>query len=221
MHPAPRSRLIRLVAVAKTFAEKGGEPIVVFRPTTITLPADRRIAILGGKSEGKTVLLQLLARTEKPDLGHIIAPLRLSPVVNSDRIFHPNLSGLENIRFYARRFGVDEGRLMSAMEGFYPLGRVLEKRVGTLALKDRRAMEVALAAAFAFECYLVDDIGMLASDLAERAVEVASRRGAGVIFATGSPHFVRRFADCAVVIQDHTLFPFNRVEEATRFYERG
>ena len=221
MHAEPASRLIGLLAVAKSYAAKGRAPTVVFRPTTISLPTDRRLAILGGKSEGKTVLLQLLARTEKPDLGQIVAPVSLSPVVNSDRIFHRDLSGLENIRFYARRFGVDERLLIRAMDSICPLAPVLERRVGSLTMRERRGLEAALAAAFSFDCYLIDDIGILPPELAERTLAAAARRGSGVIFATDRARLARQFADCAVVIQDQTLHPFARIEEATRFYERG
>ncbi|HEV2300803.1 MAG TPA: hypothetical protein VGR91_04465 [Stellaceae bacterium] len=215
------SRLIGLIAVAKSFAEKGRAPTVVFRPTTISLPADRRLAVLGAKSEGKTVLLQLLAGTEKPDAGRVIAPVGLSPVVNSDRIFHRDLSVLENIRFYARRFVVDEVCLMQAMDRFCPLAAVLDRRVGALTMRERRGMEAALATAFAFDCYLVDDIDILPPELAERTLAAVARRGAGVIFATDRARLARQLADCAVVIHDQTLHPFARIEEATRFYERG
>lgn len=221
MHAEPGARLIGLVAVAKSFAAKGRAPTVVFRPTTISLPTDRRLAILGGKSEGKTVLLQLLAQTEKPDAGRVVAPLALSPVVNSDRIFHRDLSGFENIRFYARRFGVDERLLMRAMDAIYPLAPVLERRVGSLTMRERRGMEAALAAAFAYDCYLLDDLEILPPELAQRTLATVTRRGAGVIFATDRARLARQFADCAVVIQDQTLHPFARIEEATRFYERG
>ncbi len=221
MHPPSGSRLIGLVGVAKSFAAKGRPPTLVLRPTTITLPADRRLAILGGKHEGKSVLLQLLARTDEPDLGRVISPMRLSPIVNCDRIFHRELSGLENIRFYARTSGVDENLLMRAMDGFYRIGSFLDAVVGDLPQKERRSVEAALVAALAFDCYLFDDIGLLDSSLVERSLGAAAGRGAGVIFTTASPRFARQFADCAVVIQNHTLHPFHRVEEATRFYERG
>jgi capsular polysaccharide transport system ATP-binding protein len=214
------SRLIGLVAVAKSFAEKGRVPNVVFRPTTISLPTDRRLAVLGGKSEGKTVLLQLLAGTEKPDVGSVITPPGLSPVVNSDRIFHRDLSVLENIRFYARRFLVDEVRLMQAIDRMSPLAAALERRAGDLTMRERRGMEAALAMAFGFDCYLVDDIDILPTEITQRTLAEIARRGAGLIFATDRSRLARQFADCAVVIQDHTLHPFARIEEATRFYER-
>lgn len=215
-----RSRLIGLVGVGKSFAEKGRAPHVVLRPTTISLPADRRLAILAGKSEGKTVLLQLLAGIEKPDVGSVIAPPGLSPVVNSDRIFHRDLSVIENIRFYARRFLVDEVRLVQAIDRMCPVAAALERRAGDLTMRERRGMEAALAMAFGFDCYLVDDIDIFPAELAQRTLSEIARRGAGLIFATDRARLARQFADCAVVIQDHTLYPFARIEEATRFYER-
>lgn len=213
--------MIGLVGVAKSFALKGHAPCVVFRPTTISLPADRRLAVLGGKSEGKTILLQLLARSEKPDFGEVVTRLRLSPVVNADRIFHRELSALENVRFYARRFGVGEDRLIVAMDNFHPLSAYLDERVGDLSQKQRRSTEAALVAALGFDCYLVDDIGLFDPELIERTFEAATRRGGGVIFAATGARHARRYGDCAVVIHDHTLHPFPRIEEAIRFYERG
>jgi capsular polysaccharide transport system ATP-binding protein len=221
MHPPSRPRLIHLVEVAKAFPGRDGPPNVVLRPTTISLPADRRLAILGGKGEGKSLCLQLLARNEKPDLGQVVVPLRLSPVVNSDRLFHPGLSGFENVRYYARRFGIDEEQLVMAMDRFHPISRFLKVHTGELTIRERRTMEATLAAAIAFDCYLVDDVGQLAADLVERHFEIAARRGAGVIFTTGSPRLAQQFADCAVVIRDRTLHPFYRIEEAIRFYERN
>jgi ABC-type polysaccharide/polyol phosphate transport system ATPase subunit len=212
--------VIRLVAVAKAFGGERGEPTVVFRPTTITLPADRHLAILGGRNEGKTVLLQLLSLTEKPDAGQVITALRLSPVVNSDRIFHRNLSVFENIRFYARMSSVDEHTLMRGMNSILSLGPVLEHRIGSLTMRERRGLEAALAIALGFDCCMIDDIGMLAADIVQRALATAACRGAGVIFATDRARHVRQFADCAVVIQGQTLHPFARIEEAIRYYER-
>ena len=220
MDTPPGQRLIDLVRVAKSFLTKGRAPTVVFRPTTLTLPADRRLAILGGRHEGKSVLLSLLARSERPDLGQIITRSRLSPVVNSDRIFHRELSGIENIRFYARRFGVDEEQLIVAMDRFYRVSSFLDLAAGELPVRQRRSMEAALAAALAFDCYLLDDLGVLDPELIERHLHIAARRGAGVIFSTGSVRLARQFADCAVVIQNQTLYPFSRIEEAARFYDR-
>ena len=219
MDASARSRVIDLVGVSKTYAANGVRT-VVFRPTTLALPADRRLVVLGDKHEGKSVLLQLLARSEKPDLGRVVSTARLSPVVNADRIFHRELSGFENLRFYARRFSVDERLLIAAMDHLYPLGRFLEASTGELPVRTRRSIEAAMTAALAFDCYLIDDLGLLDPLMVQRHLDVAGARGAGIVFSTGSLRVARQFADCAVVIKDRTLYPFCRIEEAARFYER-
>lgn len=221
MRPSSGSRLIQLLSVRKSFPAKRGAPEVVLRPTTISLPADCRVAVLADRRQGKTSLLRLLAGAELPDAGDVIAPLRRSPVINSGNLCDPQLTISENIRFYARVFAFDADRLILAVDAFCGSGALL----GRLGKRLRepgfhRLVELALASVLPFDCYLVDDIGRLAADTVDRFFAAAAQRGCGVIFATGRPRLARQFGDCAVVIRDQILHPFSRVEEATRFYEQ-
>jgi capsular polysaccharide transport system ATP-binding protein len=220
MPARPGTRVIHLLAVAKSFFAAGSAPKLVFRPTTLSFPADRRVAVLGDRRDGKTVLLQLLAGLEVPDEGAVIAPLRLSPIVNGGRLFHPNLTGLENIRFHARLSGIDADHLLAAVSALSGVGKALNRPVRDLEWGERKSVEAALTAALPFDCHLIDDLGQLEDELAEQYFAAAAQQRAGVIFATNKARLARRFADCAVVIRDQTLYPFARVEEATSFYER-
>jgi capsular polysaccharide transport system ATP-binding protein len=212
--------VIQLLAMAKGFVTAGAPPKLVFRPTTLSLPADRRVAVLGERREGKTVLLQLLAGLEIPDEGSVVAPLRLSPIVNGGRLFHPNLTGLENIRFHARLSGFDADHLLAAVSAMSGIGKGLNRPARDLEWGERKSVEAALTAALPFDCHLIDDLGQLEDELQEQYFAAAAQHRAGVIFATNKARLARRFADCAVVIRDHTLYPFARIEEATSFYER-
>jgi capsular polysaccharide transport system ATP-binding protein len=220
MPARPLRPVIHLVAVAKGYVATGSAPKLVFRPTTLTLPADRRVAVLGERREGKTVLLQLLAGQEPPDEGEVIAPLRLSPIVNGGRLFHPGLTGLENIRFFARLSGFDADRLLVAVSALSGVGKALNRPARDLEWAERKSVEAALTASLPFDCHLIDDLGQLDEALAEQYFALAARHRAGIIFTTNKARLARRFADCAVVIRDHTLYPFARIEEATSFYER-
>ena len=220
MHASPRAQLIYLLSVAKSFSAKGRVPKVVFRPTTVTLPVDRRGAVLGGKGEGKTVFLQILAGAETPDQGHIIVPARLSSIINSGGLLHPQLTGFENIRFVARMFGVDARQLTAAVDAFGGIGDALSLRMKSQDVNRRKALEAALTIALPFDCYLLDNIGQMAPEMLEPTFEAAARRNAGVIFATSKPRMVRQFANFAIVINDQTLHAFSHVEEAIRFHER-
>jgi capsular polysaccharide transport system ATP-binding protein len=220
MHPATSARLIHLLSVAKSFTSRGRVPKVVLRPTTAALPADRRVALLGQKRAGKTVLLRMLAGIEAPDQGEVFAPLQLSPLVNSGGLFHPQLTGIENIRHFARMFGIDADRLTLAVDAFCGIGTLLSQPVKSQDANHRKAMEAAVTAVLPFDCYLVDDMQQFAPEMAERYFDAASQRQAGVIFATSNPRLARQFAEFVVVIRDGTLYPFRHVEEAIPFYER-
>jgi capsular polysaccharide transport system ATP-binding protein len=127
--------VIRLLGVAKTYAEPGQAPEVVFCPTTIELPTDRCVGVLAGRRAGKSTLLRMLARNEPPDQGTILGPRAISPVVNSGGLFHPQLTAMENVRFFARAYGVDPNVLLETADAFHPIELSLDQPIRGLSLR--------------------------------------------------------------------------------------
>jgi capsular polysaccharide transport system ATP-binding protein len=211
--------LIRLVDLAKVYSPPDHPPKVVLRPTTLALPADRRLAILGQRRQGKSVLLRLLAGVETPTKGEVMAPGRMSPVARPNGLFHPRLSILENIRFFARMLNVHADQLTVALDAFCAAGGALVRHADQKG-ELRTAAEVALLSMLPFDCYCVDDIGQVAEASRERLFHAAARRGAGVIFATNQTRLARRYADCAIVLRHGNVHPFSSIDEAILFDER-
>ena len=212
--------MIHLLSVAKSFSKKGCPPNVLFLPTSISLPADRRVAVLGQRREGKSVFLQMLAGTEAPDQGRVIAPLWLSPVINSGGLFQPQLTVLENIRFLARVFGTNADRLAATVDALAGVGAEMFRPVKIHDANRRKVLEAAVTISLPFDCYLMDSASWMGPEMLALPIEAARRRRAGVIFATSHSRLARQFADFAVVIGERTLHPFDDVEEAIGCYER-
>jgi capsular polysaccharide transport system ATP-binding protein len=212
--------MIHLHSVTKGVHVKGGPPKLMFRPTTIPLPTDRRVAILGGRAQGKTLLLRMLAGLEKPDTGEIIVPLSLSPIANSRLLFHPLFSADEGIRSIARISGIDADWLAAGVNHLIGEKGLLEKPVSALNGLQRQQLEIAALSILPFDCYLMDDAHQVATSLLERYLDAAERRGAGTIFTTSLGRQARLYADYAVVVDDCTIRAFNQVEEAVESYER-
>jgi len=212
--------LIHLVGVAKSYPGVEGTPEVVLRPSTITLPADRRVAVLAGRKAGKSTLLKILGRNLAPDQGEVITAAQLSPVVNSGGLLHPQLSGMENLQFLARAFCVDADLLLLAAHAFAGPDLRLSGPMKTQDAPSRRLLETALAIVLPFDCYLFDDASQLPPALFGRCIEAADKRQAGIIFATNQPRLARQFADVTVVINDASLYPFTRADKAIQFFER-
>lgn len=215
----PGPRLIHLVSVAKSFPRPGEPPLVVLRPGTISLPADRRLAILAGRRGGKTTLLQLLGRSLEPDQGEVVTAEALSPIVNAGALLHPQLTGLENIRFIARAYGFETDLLLSAIDALcgidFPMDQPLKNQDGA----KRRNLEAAITIVLPFGCYLFDEVGQLDADLLDDCMTAATDRQAGLIFTTSHPRFALRYAEAVVIIQDRTLLLFHDVDEAVQAFE--
>jgi ABC-type polysaccharide/polyol phosphate transport system ATPase subunit len=213
--------MIYLKAATKFHFSEDKPPRLVFKPTTLALPTDRRVAILGERLQGKSSLLRLLAGVDTPDDGHaVIPPLHFSPIVNPGRFFNFRLSGLENIRLIGRLMGIDANRLVLAVNDFCKLGPALERQLRYFTGVERQLLEISLLSVLTFDCYLLDNAHTVPVDVLERCFEVTGRRGGGMIFTTMTARLAHKFADYAVVVRDQAVHAYNHVEEAIESYER-
>ena len=115
------------------------------------------LAILGPNGSGKTTLIKALATLTRPDEGTIrIANLsasqsgerirRLIGVVTHDTLLYPDLTGYENLTFYARMFRLDsiDERVRRVTEKMGMTSR-LDQRVGTLSHGMQKRFSIARA----------------------------------------------------------------------------
>jgi ABC-type polysaccharide/polyol phosphate transport system ATPase subunit len=213
-------RVIHLLAVEESSWAPRASVKVVLQPTTITLPADRRLVVLGKKHSVNSGFLRLLAGVSAPTRGTIISRVRLSPILRSSGLFYPHVNGLENIRHYARMLNVGEDRLTLAIDRLSGVaGSLGEQRYEGWRDRGREAM-LALFTLLPFDCYLIDEIAQFPEALTQRHLDAVAPRGAGLIFTTTSLWRARRYADCAIVIRDGIVHPFSDVEKAIAFHER-
>jgi capsular polysaccharide transport system ATP-binding protein len=212
--------LIHLIAVEQWSRDPNVPSEVILRPTTLSLPADRRLAVLGTRRSRNSHFLRLLAGIATPTRGRVLSAVRLSPIMKSNGLFHPYLNGLENIRQFARMLNLAPDRLAAAMDEFSGTGGALGGPAKEEDRLRRREAEMALLSLLPFGCYLIDEIAQFSEALARRHLGAVSSRGAGLIFTTTSSRLVRCYADCAIVLRDASVHPFSDVEEATAFHER-
>jgi capsular polysaccharide transport system ATP-binding protein len=213
--------LIRLVAVQKSNRDPPhGALRVTLRPTTLTMPVDRRIAVLGKKRSANSSFLRLLAGVTAPTSGKVISQARLSPILKSNELFHYSFNGLENIRHYARILNMSPNQLFLAINR-------LSENAGSLGgpIRDeeqgwRDEAIVALFTLLPFDCYLIDEISQYGETMIRRHLDVVAQRGAGLIFTTTSVRWTRYYAEAAIVVRDGAVYPFSTVEQAIAFHER-
>lgn len=129
----------------------------VLRGLDLDVPWGQVLTILGPNGSGKTTLIKALAMLTKPDSGEIriggLAPKRsgqrirrIIGVVAHDTLLYDDLTGYENLKFFARMFRLDriEERIESVTERMGMTAR-LGQRVGTLSHGMKKRFSIARA----------------------------------------------------------------------------
>jgi ABC-type polysaccharide/polyol phosphate transport system ATPase subunit len=212
--------MIRLYEVSKTLIDEKSGPRVFFDGLQAEVPTDRRVAILSRDKTSAGLLLHLLAGSEAPDRGLAEKDaVRPSPLVHLGASLVPQLSGQENIAFFARLHGVERHRLLEVVDSACKLGSRLYKPVRQLEVVLRSELEGALIAALPYDCYLVHDLEQLSQRLQWRFFHATKARKAGLIFST-QLELASRFGEYFVVIRDRAAQVFEEFTQAAGYYER-
>lgn len=212
--------MIHFINIAKSYATGAGVKVVL-RPTSLSLPTNRRIGVLGRNGAGKTTLLSLIAGTEYPDQGQIISTARLSWPLGFGIGLHNDLTGVENIAFVARINETDIDEAISFVTGFAELGDYLRMPVRTYSQGMRARLAFGISMAIRFDCYLVDELtGVGDKRFQERCRKAFEARSAsaGMLYVSHSERSVKQYCDSALVLYDGRLVAFEDIDEAIRFY---
>jgi ABC-type polysaccharide/polyol phosphate transport system ATPase subunit len=213
------NRLIHLVAVEASQWAPRTKPKVILQPTSLSLPTDRRLVVLGKRQSVKSSFLRLLAGVLAPTRGRVIAQVRLSPIINPTGLFYPYLNGVENIRHFARMLNLDPDQLMVAVDAFSGTGGSLGGPAQEEQRDRRREAVMGLLTLLPFDCYLIDEIAQFSEAATRRHLDAVAPRRAGLIFTTASRRLALQYADCGIVIRDGIVHPFSSVEKAIAFDE--
>src|SRR5690242_8985482 len=103
--------MIHLIDVTKRYSTWAGDRIVLF-PTTLTIPTDCGVAVLGRNGAGKSTLLRMIAGVEMPDQGRIVRTVSVSWPIGYGGGISGAMTGRQNVRFIARINGADEDEVV-------------------------------------------------------------------------------------------------------------
>ena len=213
--------MITLSGMSKSYVV-GREETSVFEDVTLTLPTDRRLAILGGENAGKSVLVRILSGVEEASQGMVAHYTHLSFPVGFIRAFRPQLTARQNVQHAARLYGADPDEVAAFVDGVTALGPGMDEQIRQLQLRDRVALAYAMSYAIPFDTYLVDE-NIAAGNPEFRdichAMFAHRIKDSGLILATRQIKKARDFCDIAAVIVDRKLVLFDDMEEAFGVYQ--
>ena len=149
--------MLRVGHVSKTYSTRRGRRRVV-DDVSFTLEPGQHMGILGRNGAGKSTLIRLIAGAERPTSGTIYRGMRVSWPLAFGGAFAPHLTGLDNLKFVCRLYGVDHRPLVPFVEEFTELGEYLREPVTHYSMGMLTRLAFALSMAIEFDCFLIDEV---------------------------------------------------------------
>ncbi len=201
------------------------------RDLNLTLPSGSSLGIVGENGAGKTTLLQLLVGTISPTCGKVERNGRISAILELGTGFHPELSGLENIRLGCATLGLSpsetEKRLPEIIE-FSELADFIERPVKTFSTGMYARLAFAVATSVEPDILVVDEALSVGDQhfqkkCADRMLEF-KERGNTLVFCSHTMYFVEELCDQCLWLHNgrpEMIGPTKRVIERYQDYERS
>lgn len=213
--------MIQLDEVCKSYGTRMGRRQVL-NQINLTLDKGRHVGILGRNGAGKSTLIRLLSGAENPTKGRIHRGMSVSWPLAFTGAFQTHLTGLDNLKFVCRVYGVDWKPLLPFVEEFTELGIYLREPVQHYSVGMTMRLAFALSMAIEFDCFLIDE-GLAVGDsrFGDRChVELfQKRKDRSFILVSHDPNIIRAYCERAAVLHLGRLYEFPTVDEAFAFYE--
>jgi capsular polysaccharide transport system ATP-binding protein len=215
--------MIRLENLTKTFVLDGRRK-VLFRDVNMDFPDRSSVALLGRNGAGKSTLLQMIAGTMDPTSGRILSTGRISWPVGFAGSFHPELTGIQNVRFIGRIYGVDTDELCDFVEDFAGIGVHFRLPVKTYSSGMRSRLTFGVSMGIPFDTYLVDEVTAVGdASFKKRSRELFQARleTASAVVVSHSMNLVRRVCDAAVVMEAGRLTYYDDLDAGIAHHLRN
>jgi capsular polysaccharide transport system ATP-binding protein len=206
--------------VSKVYETRRGR-YRVFDDISFALQRGRNLGILGRNGAGKSTMIRLISGAERPTTGRIRRGMRVSWPLAFSGAFAGNLTGLDNLKFICRVYGIEYKPLIGFVEDFTELGSFFREPVMHYSHGMLTRLAFALSMAIEFDCFLIDE-AMIVGDARfhERChYELfQKRKDRAFILVSHDLNSIKTYCENAVVLHEGRLFSFPDTEAAYVFY---
>lgn len=215
--------MIHLKEVTKSYATRHGA-YRVLNGVNALITRGEKIGVLGRNGAGKSTLIRILGGVERPTSGKVERCMNISWPLAFGGAFQGTLTGLDNLRFICRVYGVPHENKIAFIEEFAELGKYLREPVKTYSAGMRARLAFAISMAVDFDCFLIDEV-ITVGDVRFHAKckhELFDKRAdRSFIIVSHEVHNIRDHCERAFVLTDGKLLEFSDINEAIYFYQNN
>ena len=213
--------MIELQQVTKRYPIRGGMRTILDAVNLRVLPGERR-GILGRNGAGKSTLVRIIGGAEPPCSGRVRHAMSLSWPMAFGGAFQASLSGLDNLRFICRVYGVSINDKIPFVEEFADLGAYFHEPVSKYSSGMRSRLAFALSLVIDFDCFLIDETWSVGDKkLRDRCEEelFVKRAHKAMILVSHNLEFMKQRCHTTSVIHHGKLHNFESFDEGFSFYQ--
>lgn len=212
--------MITMSGITKSYGTSSGS-MRVLDGANLYIARGEAIGILGRNGAGKSTLVRIIGGSEMPDSGTIERTMSVSWPLAFAGGFQSGLTGLDNLRFICRIYGVDPKSCIPFVEEFTELGVYLREPVKTYSSGMRARLAFATSMVVDFDCYLVDEIVAVGDSKFQAKCHeelFVKRADRARIIVSHDPGYIRSHCQRAAVLHAGKLHEFDSVDAAYDFY---
>jgi heme exporter protein A len=200
--------LLRLENIVKFYGER-----VIIKEASLELRAGRIVLLTGANGAGKTTLLKIMAGLVQPDSGRLVMKLAAEEQVGylgHQTCIYPELSGLENLNFWARLHDLKRERA-SLLELLERLGlrAFADEKAGTYSRGMAQRLNLARVLLIRPALLLLDEPGTGLDARSRHTLEweitQAAKAGAGIVWISHQPEEDAPKADELALLENGRL----------------
>jgi capsular polysaccharide transport system ATP-binding protein len=215
--------MIILDNITKVYDTRQGQRTVL-DGLNLSVAKSERLGILGRNGAGKSTLIRLISGIEQPTDGKIHRSISISWPLAFSGGFQGSLSGIDNIRFICRVYGVPIEPAIKYVEEFSELGVYLREPVKKYSSGMRARLAFGISMAVDFDCFLIDEIVAVGDSYFQEKSHkelFERRKDRAMIIVSHNVAYVREHCQHAAVLVNGKLHSFDQVEDAYKFYQEG
>lgn len=215
--------MIRLVDVNKSYPTQNGSASIL-KNVNLAVTRGEKVGILGRNGAGKSTMIRLLSGAERPTSGLITREMSVSWPLAFGGAFQTALTGLDNLRFICRIYGVNPEEKIEYVQHFSELGQYLREPVRVYSSGMRARLAFAISMVIEFDCFLIDEVAAVGDARFHEKCHVElfeKRADRSLIIVSHDANYVREHCSKLCVLSKGNLEIFADADEAYDAYHRA
>jgi ABC-type polysaccharide/polyol phosphate transport system ATPase subunit len=207
-------------------ARHQSETFYALKGVTFRMERGECLAVVGANGAGKSTLLNLVAGLVPPERGIVSVNGRVAALLELGSGFHPDLTGLENVRLNAALLGIHRKQMESVcaeVVDFAELADFMEEPLRTYSLGMVMRLAFAVAVNVDPDILLIDEV-LAVGDSAFQAKCFARilqfrQRGKSILCVSHASGMVQQLCDRAIWLDHGDLLLDGPIGEVCEAYD--